>query len=845
MKSNYYLATLAIVASGTAIGTYIVPQGGELAMIYYKSGRYEEARRVLENDIRAGDLSPSTVFYGVQTFLRLSDLDRALDLAERYVARRPGDLVARAVLGRLYDDAGKPTLYIRNLEYIQARAPTVARQRELTQLYRVRGEYANWAAAVVRQVADDTAWPSEYFALARLLAAEGKYRAAAAVLERMFDRFGPDAAPETKKLAKDDPDYVNWILVSELALSLELDLDQPAKAFAVAERGVRVVPGPATAMALADILARRKQPALALRLLEPHAAEAAANASLLRMIVALELDLGRAEEAYKRLLAIDEAGKLGRDERELLVAAALAAKRWDDAKAAFEGADVRYVSESTLLDLAREAVAREDLALVRRIVARIDPRFLDQYPFVAAQIALALGDMAEAGRRAEQAERLGGLSVFDRLVLVEIYLRLDNRARATVILRGVGAEEDVPESMALRLAVMYLRLGLAAEGLAVFDRLKARSGSPWVAAGHALLASRQRGEADFAWAEAPVAGGRPPVEIIAAVYFAAMDAKDYAMAVAAARRLRQIEDNVDNRLRLARALAFAGQSAEAMAITAPLAETNEDARAIYAAALVNAVKEGRASPEELKRFVVQRLADPRVSRAEKEGLVWELIGIKAFAVLLPALEELIAREGEAYVPLFIDALVAARDKKRLQAELARLIAKTEPGEILRRFGRAAYDEGLYELARQAFAKILRAVPNDPESLRRLGMLAFFRSDHDLARRYLTQYLQTGGDDYLADFALGEAITQSADWERATPHYRRALDKIERMRAPNFEDRKVRARLLYRLARKVEARAAYEALMRERPGDRDLREQYADFLDDTGEYERASQVRGGR
>jgi predicted Zn-dependent protease len=845
MKPKYYLATFAIVASGTAIGTYVVPQGGELAMIYYKSGRYEAARQVLENDIRAGDLSPSTVFYGVQTFLRLSELDRALDLVERYVERRPNDLIARGVLGQLYDDAGKPTLYLRNLEYIQARAPTVARQRELTHLYRIRGEYANWAAAVALQVADETAWPSQYFALARLLAAEGKIREAAEVLERMFDRFEPDGKPEHKKTAKDDPDYVNWILVSELAISLELDLDRPAKAFALAERGVRLVPGAVAAMALADILARRRQAGLALRLLEPHAAEAADNTALLRMIVSLELELGRAEAAYVRLVAIEKAGKLDSEERDLLVFAALAAKKWDEAKAAFEATDVRYVSEGTLMELAREAVSREDVAFVRRIVARIDPRFLDQYPFVAAQIALALGDMAEAGRRAEQAERLGGLSVFDRLTLIEIYLRLDNRVRATAVLRGIGADEGVPEAMTLRMAIMYLRLGLAAEGLAVFDRLKARSSSPWVAAGHALLASRQRGEVDFAWAEAPAAGGRPPVEIITAVYFAAMDGKDYVLALAAARRLVQIEDNLDNKLRLARALAYAGRPAEAVAIVAPLAETNEDARAIYAVALINAVKEGKAGPEELKRFVVQRLADPRVSRAEKEGLVWELIGLKAFTIVLPALEELIAREGEAYVPLFIDALVAARDKKRLQSELARLIGKTEPGEILRRYGRAAYDEGLYELARQAFAKILRAQPNDPEALKRLGMLAFFRSEHDVARRYLTQYLQTGADDYLAEFALGESITQSADWERATPHYRRAFEKIERLKSPSFEDRKIRAKLLYRLARKVEARAAYEALLRERPGDRDLRDQYADFLDDTGEYERASQVRGRR
>ena len=41
MKPNYYLATLALVAGGMAVGTYLVPRGGELATMYYRSGRLD------------------------------------------------------------------------------------------------------------------------------------------------------------------------------------------------------------------------------------------------------------------------------------------------------------------------------------------------------------------------------------------------------------------------------------------------------------------------------------------------------------------------------------------------------------------------------------------------------------------------------------------------------------------------------------------------------------------------------------------------------------------------------------------------------------------------------------
>ena len=100
MNAKYYFATLMLAAGGVAIGSYVLPQQGELAMIYYRSGRLADARRILEIEMRDGDISASDVFYATQTYIRLGNSEQAIDLVEQYVDAHPNDLTARRILGK-------------------------------------------------------------------------------------------------------------------------------------------------------------------------------------------------------------------------------------------------------------------------------------------------------------------------------------------------------------------------------------------------------------------------------------------------------------------------------------------------------------------------------------------------------------------------------------------------------------------------------------------------------------------------------------------------------------------------------------------------------------------------
>ncbi len=828
MKANYIVATLALVAGGAALGTYLVPKGGELAMIYYRSGRYEDARRVLEKEMRINELEPSNVYYASQTYLRLGEIDRTIDLVARFVEANPKDIAARRKLAELYLDSGRLALYIRTLESMEKLVPAKERRLELLRLYRTHGYYPQWLEMLARVVNENIGSKEDHIALATYRASQDDRAGAMAVLALLIERF---------------PDRVT-IAADEMRLNIQLDGARDDLALAIAKEAFARVPTVATALTLADLFQRRGRPALALQALDLVVQHAADNAALMRMLVSLEITQGRGAKAFERLQALDRAGKLLGGDRNYLVTAAVAAGNWDAAKGAFSRVETGELWRSVLEMMAREAVARTDRGALRAIADRVTPEFRTEYPVTAAELALALDDRQEARRWADEAFRGTGLATTERIGLAQVYIKLDAADRAKTLLASLSQDDGVSEDIAIELAALFAKLGLAGDGLALFERLAKTSKAPRILAARTLLESRVRPEArtwDLAWSETAPGGPTRFSDVVISAYFVAMDMESYALAATLAEKLLAAAPSEEASIRYARALALDGRAEAAIAIVRPLLKASADARAIYTLALIASVKAGKASDEETRAFLADQLRDPALSRAEKKALVDDLLYVKAYGVVVPVLEQLI-RAGGDYADLYIAALAAVRDKKQLRAMIEREL-KGE-GDLIRLRGLAnvAFQESVFDLARAAYLRILKAEPKNAEAMKRLGLMAYWSSDNGTARRYLEQYLATGADDYHADFTLGEIITQFPDWERATRYYRRALDRMARVARPTFEDRLMRAKLLYRLARFDDAVAAYETLLRQFPRERDLREQYADVLDEIGRYDRARELR---
>lgn len=833
MKANYYLATLVLVAGGMAAGVYLVPRGGELATMYYRSGRLDEARRILEHEMRDGEVWASNVHYASQTYLRLGDVDRAIALIERYVQANDRDITALRILSNLYRDVGRVALYRLSLERLEQLSPSAEQRMELVRVYRAAGLYDQWFAMLDRLVQQNVAPAEDYMTVAMVKASRDDREGALRTLALLIERH-----PRAARIAAD-----------ELRANLELDAARPDKALAAAQDSIRRIPEASTAVTFAELFVRRDRPALALQLLAPFADRARDDIEFARVLISLEISQGRAASALARLEALDAAGKLAPGDRNFLIAATLATGKWDAAKAAFARIEFADLWQSSIEQMAREGISRNDHALLKAIAARITPEFRDAFPITAAEIALVLGDRAGAKRLADEANRRETLSSGERIALATVYVRLDEVGQAKRLLATLTGDAQVPDYLAVELAGLYIKLGLAAEGVAYFDKAAKGEIERRVRAARSLLDAKVRPDArdwDLAWTDPPANDpGRQPAQVMTAVYFAAMDNELYPYAAELARRLLGEAPTSELKLRYARALALAGDPDGALKIVEPLLKVSADARSIYGVALIAAVKAGRMRAEEVRDYITKQLGDESVPQSEKTTLVWDLLAIKAYDIVLPPLEALVRAGRSEFVELYAAALGGVRDKKQLRALLERELKRAGERTMVQTLAGVAFGESFFDLARPAYQRILKEDPKNLEAIKRLGQMAMWRDNPDsgAARRYLESFVANGGDDYQIDFLLGEIITLFPDWQRATPHYQRALAKIAKLEKPTLDDLKLRAKGLYRLARFDESIAAYETLLRRYPRDRALRDEFHDVLLDMGRYDRARALRG--
>jgi predicted Zn-dependent protease len=826
VKVRYYLIALVLAAAGYGIGAMLVPRGGELALVYYKAGRYEAARKILEKELTAGELSASNIHYAANTYLRLGETDKASALVERYIRKHPNDIAGRRMLGRLYQEAGKPSLYVHNLEQLERLAPSPKTRVLLKDLYYEQGLYQRWARMLKRVVDDGDGAPKDYFDLAQLLAARGKKKEAIRYLKAMRGR-----APKAFGLNQ-----------FALLAILNMDLNNQKDAIAAVHNFLATKTEPSAALYFADIFQRRGHIDAALDILLPYAAQAATNAELLRALTALEIASGHAERALKRLHQLDEHNQLKPSQLNLLILASLAAREWKGAKLAFARANVATLPQNTVLQMVNEATSREDETFGRLVNERLSDAFKRANPVSAARIALLIGDRGAAERWADRADNGKPLTNEERLNLIAIFVALHETTRAERLLRAVAREGGIPEYQLVRLAVLMRKFGMIREGARLFDRLSNTGKSPWLVAGQLIL-TWKRGDAAKAldWLDKLGTNAQGPRDLLIAIYNAAIQTKLYPLAVAAAQRLVALNNSLQNRIWEARALALAGEAKRAFALLRPLLKDNLKARQIYAEAVLGALKSGTIKPAEAKTFLRGYLTDPRIAMQQRKYMVYDLVALKAYDIVLPVMRKLAARQPDAFTRLYLEALVQAKQKKEFATAIDHAIDRATNVDELKSLGSLAFQESLQPAARKAYLKVQRQRPNDPQALRYLGLIAFYTNHNDTARRLLTRFLATGADDYKVDFALGEIITKFADWRKATPYFQRALRKVLALKSPTVDDLTIKAQLLHRTGRFNAAIKTYERLLRLRPRDVKLRNRYIDFLIEIGRYERARQL----
>lgn len=195
----------------------------------------------------------------------------------------------------------------------------------------------------------------------------------------------------------------------------------------------------------------------------------------------------------------------------------------------------------------------------------------------------------------------------------------------------------------------------------------------------------------------------------------------------------------------------------------------------------------------------------------------------------------------ALLPAYIEAKAAAKDDGALAAAIKTAARGETRPETLRRYARLAEQARRGDAASAAWGALLALRPDDADALRQLGMQAYDDQRYLDAERHLRRYVRRGGDDYEANYFLGEALILLKRPAEAQPFYRTALAQLRAAKGLPQQARQTEAAILNRLGRVDEALAVYDGLRRARPADRQIQADYATMLIENRRWREARNV----
>jgi thioredoxin-like negative regulator of GroEL len=190
---------------------------------------------------------------------------------------------------------------------------------------------------------------------------------------------------------------------------------------------------------------------------------------------------------------------------------------------------------------------------------------------------------------------------------------------------------------------------------------------------------------------------------------------------------------------------------------------------------------------------------------------------------------------------YIEALAAAGKGKELAVALRAALREETAPDRLRRYARLAEQTGQRTAAGEAWTALLAQKPEDADALRQLGMLAYDENRLADAERLLRRFTARGPDDYEAHYFLGEALTALKRPAAAAPFYRTALAQLRARGGRGDAAVQTEANLLNRLGKVDDAVTLFETLRKRRPGDRQLKADYASMLIENGRLPEARRV----
>lgn len=666
---KYPIIVGALALTSLAGSFLLIPRQQEKALMHLRDRHFDQAQRVYETQISQGNADIETVSQLARLHLQNGEVEKSIEVMERFVIENPTNVSARKELGSYYQYAQRTDDYIRNLEDLTRLQPDRETLERLADIYSFNAQQDKNIETLEKLVAmGPEASPKYYIGLAQIQAAQGKR---------------PEAIATLLSLKTVHPENFGFE-ETRLQVSLLLDEQKPDEAAQVATAWRDQAKDMAQVASLANLLHYKGSPEYGLKLLEPYQAEIDRHPEILREYCLLLINTGRHDEAFERLHALYKVNALP---TELLPQfMMLVSTRGDDAllNEIAGKINLRSLGEYDLIALAELAAIKNNTVLIDRI-RQAFPDEQPQKDHAVLMTVLAVdGKLPSAPARLAEVEAQA-LSNQQLLIVA----RACTRAGDTECVRRQIARLQNPQNMSdgeiAGLGELYLGIGNFQDGGVFIENVAAMRQSAEIQAVRARFAAALgKDEVVVGWLNAnPQLAS---VERTRDFYFLASNNGHYALASTLAERLYALNASTEHRSYLSYIYTKSGQYDKAVGLLRDAADRSDEDERNYLNALVEMASVNPEYRKEMNDYVGRHLSGSPGDK-QKLAIMYSLAKAKNLQSALPTLKEFADTRGRRWAGDYA----------------TQMIAKNRPDLAREYWLKAAYQPGVSDQARTVLA----------------------------------------------------------------------------------------------------------------------------------------------
>lgn len=705
---GYHLTLVLLLALGLWAAYVLLPNDQQLALMYLKSKEFEKAKGYLERLLEAGDISIPVVVPLSQIYLSYGDVDRAVQLMDRFVQSNPDNVQARQKLGTYLQYAMRTGEHLSNLEILSKLDPSETNLQNLAKIYNFNAQI-NDQITILRSLTKlypDN--PSNFIHLAQLLAANRHYTEGVSVLRSLWQRH-----PQVFSLD-----------LAEMLISLLLDKGLPDEAFITARDWLNPQQVLDQVLRLTSLIHFRGFPAQGLRLIQEYESSAEGHAGVLKELTLLEIANGKSGQAWQRLRHLFDKGGLYDTLYEHFIDLALARNEVELAMSGLRQAQIINLPEWLLDNLSKMAQRTGRRDFVDEIWTRLaqEPGYFDANPVLAATLAMVREDQKATAHWVDQAEK-SSLNLSQLLQLATVYVALYREQDALELLASLARLPETPDSSLVELAHLYIKLNRSEEGVVLFDTLHTTRPSAMLEDSLTLMLAAQQRETEVL--ERLSAHVRPSAVFLSDIHHIAIQANAYRVALHSAEMLAKVDTSPRPRIMMANATLKQGDAQGALVMLRPvLSDAGADAESIYLEALLAVRQQDEGVRNELRSLLVKRLKQEGRLEKEMEQDLYLLYQWVGHAEALPWVRQFALRVGGDWTSLYEETLHELKMRRELLTYWKKLLADpTLDQERRRQIGHGLIRESEKGLGMEVFADLAREAPaNSPDVAQYLFLL---------------------------------------------------------------------------------------------------------------------------